>query len=451
MLNIRLICGRNYLVRCLNIFNGKRLDAFIRSNAKDADKQTLVYGIILAINYPLYYFIWLYASAQTYENLLLRLSASFFCVLLIIKNYWPKRLKVIFPYYWYFTVWYGLPFFFTFMTLKNHASTLWLMNCVSVMFFMLLLFDVLSVAMLLSAGILCGWIFYRLSSISPFTYSAGTVDFTGILATFIAAFFIGGIFSHNKHRIERQKLKTMEILAASIAHELRTPLGSIANGITGVKKYFPLFLDTYRIAKNNNLEIPQIRSDHFEKLLTTLEDVESETEYANTIINMLLVKVRQIENKSVALEKCSMVDCINEAIHRYPFGSDKQNQLIHWGNESDFEFMGNKTLMVHVLFNLMKNALYYIEAAGKGEIYLSLESSQVDEHNKLHFKDTGKGMPANILSKLFTRFFTTSSKGTGLGLSFCKTVMNSFGGDIICKSLENEYAEFILSFPKIQS
>lgn len=444
----------------LNIFKDKKsvflsckkIDSLIRNNAKDADKQTLAYGIILAINYPLYYLIWLYASVQTYENILLRLSASFFCVLLIIKNYWPKRLKVIFPYYWYFTVWYGLPFFFTFMTLKNQASTLWLMNCVSVLFFMLLLFDVLSVALLLSSGILCGWIFYKLSSVSQFVYIAGPVDLTGIFATFIAAFFIGGVFSHNKHLIEQQKVKMMEMLGASIAHEIRTPLGSIANGITGVKKYFPLFLDTYQIAKNNNLDIPYIRPDHFEKFLTILEDVESETTYANTIINMLLVKVRQIENKSVALEKCSIADCIKEAIHRYPFGSDKQSQLIHWEGVDDFVFMGSKTLMVHVLFNLMKNALYYIEVAGKGEIYISLELSQVDEqYNKLYFKDTGQGMPSHVLSKLFTRFFTTSSKGTGLGLSFCKTVMNSFGGDIICKSLEGEYAEFILSFPEIRS
>ncbi len=425
----------------------KKIDSFIRYQSKASEGQLIVFGITLAINNPLFYFIWLTSLDKSYENILLRLSVSFFCVLLIVKDVWPKKLKKLLPYYWYFTVWYGLPLFFTFMTLKNNASTLWLMNCVSVIFFLLLIFDILSVIFLLISGSLCGWLLYSLTESSAFIYNAGQVDFVGISATFLAALFIGAIFSHNKHLIEEQKVKTIEMLGALIAHELRTPLASITNGVSGIKRYFPAYLKTYQIAKSQNLNVPEIRHDHHTKLLNIVDDIIAETSYADTVINMLLVKVKQIDVESTTFEIIAMNTCISEAINRYPFGSNTQKMLINLDKNS-FNFVGNKVLMIHVLFNLIKNSLYYIEMAGKGEIYIWMDSDS--KFNNLHFKDTGKGIPANIMNKLFTRFFTTSEKGTGLGLSFSRMVMNSFGGNITCLSQQDEYAEFILKFPKIK-
>ena len=88
-----------------------------------------------------------------------------------------------------------------------------------------------------------------------------------------------------------------------------------------------------------------------------------------------------------------------------------------------------------------------IVKAEKGEIFIWLE--QHEEFNELHFKDTGQGIPALAIPHLFERFFTTTLTGTGVGLSFCKMVMRSFEGNILCRSIEGEFAEFILQFPHI--
>lgn len=99
-----------------------------------------------------------------------------------------------------------------------------------------------------------------------------------------------------------------------------------------------------------------------------------------------------------------------------------------------------------MIFNLLKNAIYYIRDANKGKIYIWAEHDV--NFNILHVKDTGKGISASILPNIFNQFFTNTPHGAGIGLTFCKMVMERFGGDIICYSKKGEYADFILYFPR---
>ena len=98
-----------------------------------------------------------------------------------------------------------------------------------------------------------------------------------------------------------------------------------------------------------------------------------------------------------------------------------------------------------MLFNLIDNALKAIFDAGKGNIFIWLE--QNGKHNFLHFKDTGIGLPGDERQDLFKPFHTRRNNGTGLGLAFCKTVMNNYGGDIVARGRDKQYAHFILKFP----
>ena len=111
--------------------------------------------------------------------------------------------------------------------------------------------------------------------------------------------------------------------------------------------------------------------------------------------------------------------------------------------EGDFIFKGDETLMIFVLFNLLKNSLYY-----KAKINIWLDADK----KFLYFKDDGVGIPADKLELIFDDFFTSNKKGgTGLGLPFCKRVMKAFDGDISCKSKVSEGVEFCLKFPAYQN
>jgi two-component system, CAI-1 autoinducer sensor kinase/phosphatase CqsS len=115
----------------------------------------------------------------------------------------------------------------------------------------------------------------------------------------------------------------------------------------------------------------------------------------------------------------------------------------------DFEFHGSNSLLVYVLFNLLKNSLYALKAAGKGSISIAVASG--DARNTLTFSDTGCGIPATTLPKIFDAFFTTKkSAGAGIGLAFCRRVIRSFGGQMRCESIEGEWTRFSMEFPALR-
>lgn len=249
-------------------------------------------------------------------------------------------------------------------------------------------------------------------------------------------------------RIEHESLKRqaelMRMLAATIAHELRTPLAAINLAADTTKDYLPELIQGYETAKKQKLLTSEISDEQLQTIASSMDDIEAEANYSNTIINMLLTNLDRQSIKSGELQPCSIAHCVDEALHRYPFQSDER-ALVHWDNDQDFAFNGKEILTIHVLFNLIKNSLYYIRDAGKGEIKIWIEQGKAT--NKLYFKDTGKGISADILPSIFNLFFSNTYHGTGIGLAYCKMVMESYKGSIECKSVEGEFTEFVLTFP----
>jgi signal transduction histidine kinase len=266
------------------------------------------------------------------------------------------------------------------------------------------------------------------------------------LYMYVFAITIGTIFSRNKEIIIREKLRGIQSVAASMAHELRTPLRIINTGAHGIKNHFSDLFNGYLLAKQANLPVKYISPEKVETLLTVCDDIGSEADAAFTVINILLTNVTQnVENRD--FKTTSIEKCIDESLKRYPYDLLEAG-LIHWDAKNDFLFYGNELLIIHVLFNLLKNALYQIKAARKGEIFIWTEPRE--KYNLLHFKDTAQGIPPKILARLFDRFYTQTYHGTGIGLAFCKIVMENLKGKIACESVEGEYAHFILHFPKDQ-
>jgi len=139
--------------------------------------------------------------------------------------------------------------------------------------------------------------------------------------------------------------------------------------------------------------------------------------------------------------------CVAEALKTYPFSAHERTRL-HWEDAADFPFLGHKEFTKHVLFNLLKNALYAVASAGKGEIFITIEPATNSKgKNRLIFKDTGSGIPPENLRHIFDRFYTKKEHGAGIGLAFCQSVIQGFGGEITCTSNLGEYTTFTISLP----
>ena len=414
----------------------------MQRSLSNATHQLVAVGAIALFGFPLFYWIWTKWFPQPYETIWLRLIGSLLGLGLMLTPYWPVKCKCYLPWYWFLTILYTLSFFFAFSFLMNKASVISAMSLLCSGFLLVLLVDLLSLSILIILGWGLALVCYYF--VSPQIYFGEEhIEMTIILLFVIIA---GSTLNYKTAMLQQQRLAGMAAAAGMIAHELRTPLLGIKSGAKAMARYSPQLFQAYSLAKEQGLLNSSLRDARLLQLEGVSERIISEIDYANTIIDMLLVKAgRENSLQNCRLEQCSMADCLAEAMARYPFKSARERALVSW--EGDFVFTGSKLLMQHVLFNLLKNALYMIATAQKGAIQIWTESD--DKVNRLHFKDSAKGMPAQQLSRLFNHFYTTTFMGTGIGLSFCKLVMNRFSGDIRCDAKEGDFTQFSLSFPAI--
>lgn len=237
-------------------------------------------------------------------------------------------------------------------------------------------------------------------------------------------------------------------LAATLAHEMRTPLATMRMQSMSIAKYWPTLFQGYRLAVEHGLMEPSIRSWHMEVLSGMSNGIAREVEKSNAVIDMMLASTSMERPGNIAFERHSVGKCVAEALERYPFDEDMKDR-VKLMLEDDFEFYGSDTLLVSVLFNLLKNGIHAVKASGKGEIRIATVVSQ--GRNTLSVTDTGSGIPRKVLPHIFKSFYSTKhvAGGAGIGLSFCKKVMDAFKGSIKVESTEGEYTTFLLEFPAV--
>jgi PAS domain S-box-containing protein len=236
---------------------------------------------------------------------------------------------------------------------------------------------------------------------------------------------------------EQERLDTLQSFGSIVAHELRTPLITIGTGAQAIQAQLSRLSDDQTLSAEEVLE-------QYQNVLTVTDNILFEVDAAGLVMNMILENVKVSKHFNSEFKACSMVQCVEHTLRRYPLAKKHQG-LVEFDNRGDFTFYGDENLFAHILFNLIKNALYFLDAAGKGSIHIWLETT--DTENILHFKDTGAGIAEEDLPKIFDRFYSRRYHGVGLGLAFCYLAMDKFHGNIRCESVEGEYTEFFLVFP----
>ncbi len=414
----------------------------INLRAQELNYPYQAFGIFGLITYPGYYLLWRYSHPEGYENLTLRLIVCALCIPLVFSKQWPKSIQKFLPCYWYLTILYCLPFLFTFFLFKNDISNGAIFNFLAIITLMILILDLASFLITLFLGILLGWLAFYLTT-PNLVYP--DINYFDLFAYTFSLVFFAAIFAHRREKLHEEKLESLITLSSIIAHELRTPLRTIESSTDGLSNLLPKLTQTYDIAKQQNLDIPFIAPQQFQAIGQLSGNIKSETYAAFMFIDMLLQKTKSSsEGKQ---EKHSIRSTIDNALHRYPFSKEERERFHIGVTGEDFTYFGNDHLILHIFFNLTKNALYYIYKAQKGGISISLERG--DEYNTVRFKDTGTGIAPRDLPHVFERFFSRTHHGTGLGLAFSKMVMESLGGKISCASVLGEYTEFTLYFPVI--
>ena len=231
------------------------------------------------------------------------------------------------------------------------------------------------------------------------------------------------IFLDNAIRHE-EKLKYLKSLAGSIAHEMRNPLSQIHGAI--------------HLLKNNN-------SSNHEEFHTYYEDVIDVINSSHQIIDITMDAINEKPIDKLNFQLVSALDICHEAVSSYAYkDAELRNKVSVVG--SDFQILVDPVLVKYILYNLIGNALYYVQHMPQAEIVISTFLAT----RQIQVRDTGPGIAPENLPKLFDSFYTSGkSGGTGLGLAYCKRTMQALDGDIYCQSELGKHTAFMLSFPDL--
>ncbi|WP_157721407.1 sensor histidine kinase [Vibrio gazogenes] len=225
------------------------------------------------------------------------------------------------------------------------------------------------------------------------------------------------------------KIKQSQKAAISISYEMKTPLKEVKSYISKIEK---------RIKSTEKSTL----------LLHNIIDIYKAINYGNQIINTSLNDIERIPLTDHDKEYVCMGDILRESINDYTYDNEKYTDRIFLDVKDDFIVHANKTKIVFIIFNLLKNATYYFNSHPESTVEIKIISGL--SFNKLIFKDYGPGIEKDIIDNIFNNFFTYKKhNGTGLGLSYCKRVMKAIDGDIYCNSVFGEHTEFVLIFPNI--
>ncbi len=236
---------------------------------------------------------------------------------------------------------------------------------------------------------------------------------------------------------QAEKLSSIGLLAAGVAHEVNTPLAVISSYAQMLGK--------------------QLRADEASqaRLQPVLDKITQQTFRASEIVNGLLNFSRM---GSVELGRVDLNAVIKETVLLLEHSTRSGRVTLETHYDSELPAIsGNRGKLQQVLVNLIMNAKDALQDESAGHIRVS-SSRMLNGGVEVSVTDNGPGMPPEVLRKIYDPFFTTKvnpkegqRKGTGLGLAVTYGIMQEHGGTIEAVSNVGDGTLFRLLFPPYEA
>lgn len=421
-----------------------QLDDAMFEHARPSQPTLATMSLIGSLCMLVYYPIWKYALPQPFESLPLRIAGCLVLLPLSVQRWWPRQLRAVLPAYWHVAVTFVLPFFAGYMLLRNGGSTAWLLIHLASIYLTLMMFDVVSFLLIFAIGSALAWLAWMIGPHAAMPIGP-ILLYLPLLAMAVA---LGPLASLSQKHADQTRIQALTRASNNIAHELRTPLGALHIAGQAFRRYLPDLLVSHRLAQEAGLPVAELRPAHLEALERGMDSIEHEVGHAHTVIDMLLMAARPLDPQLFRALQARAVLC--EAVARYPYASRGEQERVRLRDGGDFTLLGSEPLLTHVIFNLLRNALFHTGRAGKGEIDIRI--GRAGNQGVIRVRDTGPGIPPDVLPRIFNRFYSYSEDrggvaGLGIGLAFSREAVERMGGSITCRSRWGEYTEFMISFP----
>ena len=392
-------------------------------------------GLSSALGHPLFHAVWTGWVPQPYEVLWQRMVMSLLGVLLLtmpsLQAQPPSRgaalaLGLIF--------WLTLPVFFTWMYLCNERSAVWFASQAA----MFLIYYQLTDWRIATAGVITGLLtgagLFEL--LGPPMPPAPPGEFITHVAVFAFSWYMGLMLGISSSNLRREQLKQALGTMGIMAHELRTPLSTVA--LIG------------EALRNEVREAPaplSVRLAHLtQRIQTTVRNM-------NWQIDMQIANAR-LMRLPPARDGVQAARMVHEAVAGYPYRNAAERGCVQVCVTEDFSFLSSEALFKQVIDNLLKNALCSLAALPTppkpGDLRLEVGINPASpRRGRIIVADRGCGISAELRKRLFQPFVSTNQRtGHGLGLAFCYRVVREARGCIHVESGPGEGTRIYIEVPK---
>jgi signal transduction histidine kinase len=233
-----------------------------------------------------------------------------------------------------------------------------------------------------------------------------------------------------------QSLSTLETMRRSfisnVSHELKTPMTTIGGFIDGI-------LDG-TIPPEKQKQYLRIVSDEIRRLSTIVR----------SMLNLAQIEAGEMKLNSQPFD---IVETICQTLFSLERQIDAKGLEIR-GLDHDKVFVDADEDLIHqVIYNLTENATKFANQGG----YIEFEFQKDGNRTLIGVKNSGDGLGKDEIPRVFDRFYKTDrsrgldKSGVGLGLYIVRSIVTLHGGEIIVKSVQGEYCEFLFSLPSAKN
>ena len=387
-------------------------------------------GLFTLFGHPLFWFVWAVWLPQPYENLPLRLATASLGLLLMNDRVSSDPSSRLASYVFSAVFWFELPFLFSFMFYCNGGNGVWLASMAAMILIYYFTTDWRIASVGIALGALLGRIVFEAfgPAVAPMPPELMMTNIM-VLAFCVSMGMLLGVSSAN---LRREHLAHTLMTMGIMAHELRTPLATMA-----------LIGDAVR---GSAADCDADTSSRLQQLAARLHTLVRNMNHQidSQIANARLLRL------PVHKEAISAAELVQHAVSQYPFRSSREREAVRVRVQGNFSFQGSRALFLQVIDNLMKNALRSLAAASSasqpGDV--TIEIGVQGGHGTIVIADRGVGIDPELQPRIFDPFFSTDrGTGHGLGLAFCRRVVQAAGGSIRVKSELAQGATFTIELP----
>ena len=261
---------------------------------------------------------------------------------------------------------------------------------------------------------------------------------------------------------QAEKMATLGQMVAGVAHQLNTPLAFSQSNVLMVKDALQSMELPMKVANRMSsivkeaegdevtLKIAQIKSN-----LHKLEEGDVDVTMLQHMLSDVVEGINQMSELVVNLRDFTRLDRthttdadINKALHTvvYIAKSVISNNIHVAEDYTDLPAVEcNVSQLNQVFLNLINNAAQAIDGEGQIEVSTRFENDMV----RIQVRDTGRGIPPDVLPNIFDLYYTTkpAGEGTGLGLAIAKDIVTQHGGDITVQTAVGAGTTFTVTLP----